>query len=318
MMARNALLAALFALQVATLATALPTSTSAATVTLPTAGRMAAATALPQTSGADAIAAARRYREANEHRILGELIELLRIPNVAGDGPGIRANAQWLLRAMEARGMNARLLETDGPPYVFGELSIPGAERTLLFYCHYDGQPADPSQWIGHQPWQPVFRNGRLEDGGEIISTPTGAIDENWRIYARSASDDRSPIVMLFAALDALRDAGISPAANIKFIFEGDEEAGSPNMNAVAERFATELERLLEEGLRGGEILHDAHQDSQIVDVRSHLRVTLAQQAPAQGERLAEHRFGGFVVPELGQGDRLVVELTGQTQAAAR
>ncbi len=241
MMARNALLAALFALQVATLATALPTSTSAATVTLPTAGRMAAATALPQTSGADAIAAARRYREANEHRILGELIELLRIPNVAGDGPGIRANAQWLLRAMEARGMNARLLETDGPPYVFGELSIPGAERTLLFYCHYDGQPADPSQWIGHQPWQPVFRNGRLEDGGEIISTPTGAIDENWRIYARSASDDRSPIVMLFAALDALRDAGISPAANIKFIFEGDEEAGSPNMNAVAERFATEL-----------------------------------------------------------------------------
>ena len=134
---------------------------------------LAAATPPQQTAGADIVASVRSYREANEHRILGELLEFLRIPNVARDLPNIRANAGWLLRAMEARGIEARLLETDGAPYVFGELLVPGARRTLLFYCHYDGQPADPTRWVGHRPWQPVFRNGRLEDGAEIVSIPT-------------------------------------------------------------------------------------------------------------------------------------------------
>ena len=205
---------------------------------------VATATPPQQAGETDVVAAARNYRQANEHRIVGELLEFLRIPNVAADLPNIRANAEWLVRAMEARGIDARLLETDGPPYVFGELRTPGARRTLLFYCHYDGQPADPTQWIGHRPWQPIFRDGRLEDGAEIVPIPTdpnAPINPEWRIYGRSASDDRSPIIMLFAALDSLRAAGLEPTANIKFLFEGDEEAGSPNMSAIAERHAADF-----------------------------------------------------------------------------
>jgi len=86
-----------------------------------------------------------------------------------------------------------------------------------------------------------VFRDGRLEEGAEIIPLPTGPIDPQWRVYARSASDDRSPIIMLLTALDALREAGIAPQSNIKFLFEGDEEAGSPHMNEVAERYRDAL-----------------------------------------------------------------------------
>ena len=201
----------------------------------------AVSTPATQAPGAEVVAAADTYRRANEHRILGELLEFLRIPNVASDRPNIRANAAWLLRALEQRGVAARLIETEGPPYVLGELRTPGATRTLLFYCHYDGQPADPARWIGHDPWQPVFRNGRLEDGAEIIPLPTGGIDPQWRIYARSASDDRAPIIMLLSALDALREAGIATQSNIKFLFEGDEEAGSPHMSDVAERHRDEL-----------------------------------------------------------------------------
>jgi len=194
-----------------------------------------------QLEATEVVAAAREFRQANEHRILGELLELLRMPNVAADQLDIRRNAEWLMRAMQSRGMETQLFETDGSPYVFGELRVPGARRTLLFYCHYDGQPADPTRWVGHRPWEPVFRDGRLEDGAEIIPLPTGPIDPEWRIYARSASDDRSPIIMLLAALDALRQAGIEPSSNIKFLFEGDEEAGSPNMNTIAERYREEL-----------------------------------------------------------------------------
>jgi len=110
-----------------------------------------------------------------------------------------------------------------------------------MFYCHYDGQPADPSRWIGHAPWEPVVRDGRLEDGAGIVALPDGPIDPQWRIYARSASDDRGPIVMLLSALDALRAGGIEPTSNIKFLFEGDEEAGSPHMSELARSHPDEL-----------------------------------------------------------------------------
>jgi acetylornithine deacetylase/succinyl-diaminopimelate desuccinylase-like protein len=120
---------------------------------------------------------------------------------------------------------------------VYGELPVPGAKRTVIFYAHYDGQPVDPRRWKGHAPFEPVLRSESLERGGEIISFPEkGGFEPGWRIYARSASDDKSPIVALMVAIDALRANDIAPTANLKFIFEGDEEAGSPNLGELIER----------------------------------------------------------------------------------
>lgn len=182
--------------------------------------------------------AVREYREANERAIVGELIEFLRLPNVANDLDDIRENADALRRMMERRGIAARLLETDGAPYVYGDLPVPGASRTLLFYAHYDGQPVDPRRWVGHEPFSPILRDGALEAGGKVVNIPaTGGFDPEYRVYARSASDDKSPIVALLTALDALKASGIRPRANLKFIFEGDEEAGSPNLGQAVQRY---------------------------------------------------------------------------------
>jgi acetylornithine deacetylase/succinyl-diaminopimelate desuccinylase-like protein len=184
------------------------------------------------------IRAVREYRVAHEREIIAELVGLLSLPNVASDLADMRRNAEALAAMLERRGIGARLLETGGPPYVFGELPVPGARRTVLFYAHYDGQPVDPERWVGHGPFEPVLRDGALEAGGRIIGFPAdGGYEADWRLYARSASDDKAPIVALLTALDALRAAGAGPAVNLKFIFEGDEEAGSPNLGRLVREY---------------------------------------------------------------------------------
>jgi acetylornithine deacetylase/succinyl-diaminopimelate desuccinylase-like protein len=182
----------------------------------------------------DEVRAVRSYRVSHEAEIIGELVGFLRLPNVASDGPAIRRNAAAILEMMARRGIEGQLLETDGPPYVYGELDVPGATHTTLFYAHYDGQAVDRSRWIGQDPYEPVLRDGALEAGGRIIEFPTdGEFEPDWRLFARSASDDKSPIVAMMVALDAMREVGLQPTANLKFIFEGDEEAGSPNLGKV-------------------------------------------------------------------------------------
>lgn len=182
----------------------------------------------------DAVRVVREYRVAHEREIIDELVQFLALPNVAADVAAMRRNAEALREMMGRRGIEARLLETGGAPYVFGELKVPGATRTVMFYSHYDGQPVDPSRWVGHRPFEPVFRDGALESGARIVELPDrGPYDPDWRVFGRSASDDKAPIVALMTALDALEAAGLKPNANLKFIFEGDEETGSPNLGGI-------------------------------------------------------------------------------------
>jgi len=177
----------------------------------------------------------RDFRKANEHRLLREFLNLLSVPNIASDNADIRKNAQLIMEMMKQRGLSPRLLEAqtpNTPPAVFAELKTPGATRTLILYAHYDGQPTDPKQWSGSLPWQPVFRSAALESGGQTISPPnaTEAINPEWRIYGRSASDDKAGVMTILTAFEALKAKGITLTSNIKFFFEGEEEAGSPHL----------------------------------------------------------------------------------------
>jgi acetylornithine deacetylase/succinyl-diaminopimelate desuccinylase-like protein len=183
----------------------------------------------------------RQHRKSHEHEIIGEFIELLSIPNVSADKKNVRKNALFITSLMKKHGVDARVLETRGNPVVYGELNAPGATRTLLFYVHYDGQPVDPSKWIDSKPFQPVLRPGKLKAGTASpkpipFPAPGRSFEKNWRLYARATSDDKAPIICLLTAIDALKASGIPLKNNLKFIFEGEEEAGSTNLRPFLEK----------------------------------------------------------------------------------
>ncbi len=177
----------------------------------------------------------RSYRASHELQILREFAQLLEIPNVASDRENIRRNADAIVAAFARRGIRARRLESaDAPPAVMAEVVSPRARRTVAFYAHYDGQPVDPARWSG-KPWEPVVRDGSLESGGKEVawSALAAPVDPRFRLYARSSSDDKAAIVGMLDALDALKAAGIPPSVNLKFFFEGEEEAGSPHLARI-------------------------------------------------------------------------------------
>ena len=194
--------------------------------------------ALAQTG---AVGPVRDFRTQSEHRLLSDFVRFLAMPNVASDTVNIRRNADHLVAEMQKRGLKPQLLEAADnkvPPVVYGEWITPGATKTVIFYAHYDGQPTEAADWSGSKPWEPVLRTASLEKGGKIIPFPKAGekIDPEWRIYARSASDDKAGVFAILSAFDALIAKGIKPTVNIKFFFEGEEEAGSPNLEEILEK----------------------------------------------------------------------------------
>lgn len=188
----------------------------------------------------------REYRQTNEHRLLNEFVKLLSIPNIASDTPNIRKNADHLVAEMQKRGLKPQLLEAADkkvPPVVYGEYNTPGATKTVIFYAHYDGQPTEAADWNGSKPWEPVLRSASLEKGGKTIPFPKAGekIDPESRIYARSASDDKAGVFAILTGFDALIAKGIKPTVNIKFFFEGEEEAGSPNLKEILTKYKSML-----------------------------------------------------------------------------
>lgn len=186
----------------------------------------------------DPVKKTREYRIANEHKLLSDFVEMLAMPNVAADTANINRNADYLVGLMKQGGLKPRLLKAADPkvpPVVYGESITPGAKQTLIIYAHYDGQPTDPKQWTGIEPWKPVLFSAPMEKAGSLIPFPkTGEkIDPEWRLYGRSASDDKAGVFAILKAFEALAAKGIKPTVNIKFFFEGEEEAGSPNLREI-------------------------------------------------------------------------------------
>jgi len=170
----------------------------------------------------------------HEREILQEFTDLLAIPNLASDSPNIQRNADAIRQMLEKRGLKVQLLTVDhAPPIVVGDLSIPGAKRTIAFYAHYDGQPVDLPRWKS-DPWKPVMRDNA---GHDVDWQNAQSIDPEWRLYARSAGDDKTPIIGMLAAIDFLRSAGVKPSVNLRLVFEGEEEAGSPHLAQYLEEY---------------------------------------------------------------------------------
>ncbi len=177
----------------------------------------------------------RAWRTVHQRQVLGELFTWLSLPNVAANKADIQQNAEALVTMLKKRRFTADIVATPGSPLVFAERVVPGAHRTLAFYFHYDGQPVVAGEWTYSPPFSPVIVAPQSAGRARTVALDMlqGPIDPEWRVYARSASDDKSPIVALLAAIDALDDTKLPMTANIRLVLEGEEETGSPNLAAA-------------------------------------------------------------------------------------
>lgn len=168
-------------------------------------------------SDLDAVyAAIDRERE----RFVGDLQRVVRQPSMSSQGIGVRECAELLVAMMGDLGIDARVMETAGLPVVFGEIRSPLPDApTLVIYNHYDVQPPEPLDEWHYPPF-----DAELHDG---------------IIYGRGATDAKGNLLAHLKAIDAFRVAGAPLPCNIKFLFDGEEESGSPSLPAfVAEHTA--------------------------------------------------------------------------------
>lgn len=154
---------------------------------------------------------------AREHsdRFLEQFSELLRIPSISTDPAhkeDVTRAADWIVTEMRRIGLkNAQAIPTDGHPVVYGEWLEAGAKSpTILFYAHYDVQPIDPLELWESPPFEPTIRQKKL--------------------YARGVIDNKCGVVVNLKAVESILESVGELPVNLKFVFEGEEESGSPSM----------------------------------------------------------------------------------------
>ncbi len=159
-----------------------------------------------------------------------EFIQLLSIPNISSVPGDIQKNTVFLDTVFQKRGFKTTVWPNNGRPLLFAEL--PGAKpdrKTVLFYMHMDGQPVTPSEWHQESPFTPVLKRRNARGDWEAMPMEQlfgGQVDPEWRVFARGAGDDKGPIGMFLAAVDALHSTGRDPAINIKVVLDPEEEGG--------------------------------------------------------------------------------------------
>ncbi len=166
----------------------------------------------------------KEYQEKNKERFLTEMMELLRIPSVSAKSEhkkDMLTCAEAVKKSLLAAGADkAEILQTDGFPVVFGEKIIDKNKPTVLVYGHYDVQPAEPLELWHSNPFEPVIKDGK--------------------VYARGSADDKGQFYMHVKAFETMVKTG-TMTTNIKFLIEGEEEVGSPNLG----KFVAENKELL-------------------------------------------------------------------------
>ena len=174
------------------------------------------------------------YRKDREAIILKDFVALLALPNVAVNLPDMERNAEHIIGLLEPRGFKTQRLSAGGAPYIYAELTSPGATETILLYAHFDGQPVAENNWV-YPPFSPTLLDGPIQAGAQAVEIDEvdGRFGSEWRLYARSAGDDKMPIIALLHTLDALAANGINLSVNLKLLLDGEEERGSPTVGKI-------------------------------------------------------------------------------------
>lgn len=159
------------------------------------------------------------------------LKELLSIPNDAFYPEDIEKNVIWCESAFGARGFTTTRINTETAPLLLAERKHKRAKKTVLIYLQIDGQPVDSTRWFQESPYVPTLKKKNSNDQWEAIPWENiNSYEDDWRVFARSASDAKGPVAMFLAALDAASEAKINPNYNIKVIMDFEEELGSPRL----------------------------------------------------------------------------------------
>ena len=172
-----------------------------------------------------------------------DLREFIAIPNDALNSDDIDDNIFWLKKQFEQRGFNTAILNTENLPLFFAALPMDDSKPTVLIYMHFDGQSVDPSKWQQPNPYQVVLKKP-AGDGFETVpfSELGDDIDYDWRLFGRSTSDDKGPIIMFLNAIDLLKKDGQEHSFNIKVILDGEEEKSSKPLPKAVQQYRELLE----------------------------------------------------------------------------
>lgn len=176
-------------------------------------------------------------------KTIDELKDFVAIPNDALNSDDIDDNILWLRNKFNARGFNTSILETKGLPLFFAALPMDDGKPTILFYMHFDGQSVDPSKWDQKDPYELTLKSmvdGQWKDAP--FEDLNSDINYEWRLFGRSASDDKGPIVMLLNTIDLLKDNNINLPFNVKVILDSEEEKSSAPLPDAVKTYRELLE----------------------------------------------------------------------------
>lgn len=216
----------------------------------------------------------RSYLEQHQDQAVSELIEFLKIPSISADSTlkaETKRGAEFVLKQLEAAGIESRLVETAGHPIVYGSWKKAAGKPTVLVYGHYDVQPPDPlDQWTT-PPFEPDIRDGH--------------------IYARGATDDKGQMYTHIKSVEAWMKTHGELPVNVVFVIEGEEEVGSDNLD----RFLAENKDLVASDIA---VISDTSQYGPGLPAITYgLRGILACEVIVRGPRQDLHSgvFGGAV-----------------------
>ncbi|QBA63530.1 M20/M25/M40 family metallo-hydrolase [Muriicola soli] len=169
---------------------------------------------------------------------IDELVQFVAIPNDALDEADINRNISWLTNRFNERGFNTSVLPTEGRPLFFAALPMEDEKPTVLIYMHFDGQSVDAAKWNQPNPYKVELK---ALDNEEFKTISFDELKEDvnyeWRLFGRSTSDDKGPIIMLLNAIDLLRKDNKTIPFNIKVILDGEEEKSSKPLPVAVKNY---------------------------------------------------------------------------------
>ena len=177
-----------------------------------------------------------------------EFVEFLSYPNDANNKEDIEKLIDWTSNRFNKLGFDTKRLQTESVPLLLAELVYKKSYNTILIYLHLDGQPVDNSKWHQENPYKPVLKAPGINGEFVIIDwenlnnkTLNKLKNEDIRIFARSASDAKGPVMMLINALEIININNLSPKFNIKLIMDFEEEKSSPSLPSTVVKYSDDL-----------------------------------------------------------------------------